>query len=148
MENFKEYGDLIYSFFKGPGKKYYCTVEDCRDGRFKGINYEKEIITTFVDYAIKYAKSHKNTKFVIEGVWLYMYIQPEHLTDCAVYIKGTSAIVSRIRAAKRDCKDVKSHFGEIKAFCKNITNLRKWSEYFIYEKDIQKYRKYFSSIIT
>jgi hypothetical protein len=75
-----------------------------------------------------------------------MYIQPEYLTDCAVYIKGTSAILSRIRAAKRDCKDAKSHFGEIKAFCKNITNLRKWSEYFIYEKDIQKYRKYFSSI--
>ena len=35
MENLKEYGDLIYSFFKGPGKKYYYTEEDRVSGKRK-----------------------------------------------------------------------------------------------------------------
>lgn len=30
MENLKEYGNLIYSFFSGIGKKYYYTPEDVK----------------------------------------------------------------------------------------------------------------------
>jgi energy-coupling factor transporter ATP-binding protein EcfA2 len=147
MENFKEYGDLIYSFFKGRGDEYFCTAEECKGVTFNDRNYEKELITAFVDYAIKYSKSHKDTKFVIEGVWLYMFIQPEYLKDYAVYIKGTSAMVSMIRRAKRDSKDAKSYFGKIKGFCKNIATFKIWRNYFIGEENIEKYRTYFSSLM-
>lgn len=107
MENFKEYGDLIYSFFNGVGKKYYYTAEDVKVGTAKslGDSYDKDIINDFVDYSIKYAKSHKDTKFVIEGVWIYAFISPTKIADYAVCIKGTSAVVSSYRAVKRDIKN-------------------------------------------
>lgn len=150
MENFREYGDLIYSFFRGPGKKYYCTPEECRDGRFNGHDYEKELIEDFVNYSIKYAKSHRNKKFVIEGVWLFMNIEPEKLKDYAVYIKGTSALVSTIRASKRDWENdvedsgdlLKSIPVKVKWLYRRITNdIRNGGEF---ERKIQKYRDYFS----
>lgn len=104
MEQLKEYGGLIYTFFKGPGKKYYYTKEDIKAGRAKEVEglYEDRLVNDFVDYAISYAKSHKDKKFVLEGIWLYRYVNPRKLTSYAVYIKGTSALVSTIRAAKRD----------------------------------------------
>lgn len=67
MSNLKEYGDLIYSFFKGPGKKYYFTEDDVKNGivgEYKG-NYQKNLIIDFINYSINYAKSHKNKKYVI-----------------------------------------------------------------------------------
>ena len=139
MENFKEYGDLIYNFFNTVGKKYFVTAKECRDGRFDNINYEKELITKFIDYSINYAKSHKNNKFVIEGIWLYLYIEPEKLKDCAVYIKGTSALISRIRATKRDFKNM-----EDKSIKNKLNYIKNNIGFILDEKYIKKYRNYFS----
>lgn len=149
MENFREYGDLIYSFFSGSGKKYYCTIEECRDGRFKGIDYEKELINDFVNHSIKYAKSHKNTKFVIEGIWLYLNVEPSKLKDCAVYIKGTSAVTSMIRAAKRDWSDATNGLttipSKIKWLVNRVTGDNNISKA---ESAVQKYRSYFSKLVV
>lgn len=149
MENFKEYGDLIYSFFKGPGKKYYYTKEDIDNGSVKKYegDYDRDLIVDFVNYTKHFAKSHKNKKYVIEGIWIYLFIEPEELKDYAVYIKGTSRLISDIRAAKRDSKEefpndnlkITKHFiGRAKNF---FTKEAKTSE-----QSIRNYRKYFTNL--
>ena len=151
MENLKEYGDLIYSFFKGPGKKYYYTKEDIDNGsvkEYKG-DYDRDLIVDFINYTKHFAKSHKNKKYVIEGIGVYLFIEPEKLKDYAVYIKGTSRLISDIRAAKRDSKEefpndnlkrTKHFIGRAKNF---FTKEAKTSE-----QSIRNYRKYFTNLIN
>lgn len=138
MENFKEYGDLIYTFFNTKGKKYYLTAAELKgenpvqDGIPKpknNWNYERDLINDFVNYAISWAKSHKDIKYVLEGIWIYMYIEPSKLKDYAVYIKGTSMLTSIYRASKRDNK-----------FKSNILHPGMWVDG---EKKLKKYRDYF-----
>lgn len=154
IPEFKEYGDCIYSFFNGSGKKYYYTAEEVREGKhekFNG-NYEESLIKDFVNHAISYAKSHKNINVVIEGVWLYMFIEPSTLKDYAVYIKGTSGILSTIRAAKREAKrddklkdKVKTFFGVSFANIKGDAGFDNDNLIGV-EGKIKKYRDYFSSL--
>ena len=150
-ENLKEYGDLIYSFFKGPGKKYrYHSYEDMQNCTNplddSGDEFDKCVNRDFVKYVMKYANSHKNTKFVIEGIWLYFFFKPEELKDYAVYIKGTSRILSAFRAAKRDSKDADS---KTKRFLYSIkgTISTLYNKYSIEgEKLINKYRDYYGKL--
>ena len=103
MNYYKNYGDLVYKFFSGPGQKYFVTFKEIKSSlNTSEDKYRDEITNAFVDFAISYAKSHKNTKFIVEGVWLYRYVSPNKLKDYAVCIKGTSAATSMMRAAKRD----------------------------------------------
>lgn len=150
--NLKEYGDLIYSFFKGPGKDFrYTSKEDWindpfwdnRDEYKNG--YEIRLIKSFIKYAIGYSKSHKDTKFVLDGIWIYRFIEPKEIDDYAVYIKGTSALLSKIRAAKRDSSDAQNKFERAKAFSKQMS--KNWNIYSMDEKKIYKYRDYFSKLI-
>ena len=150
-DNLKEYGDLIYSFFKGPGKKYryysYDDMQNCTNPLDdSGDEFDKCVNRDFVKYAMKYANSHKNTKFVIEGIWLYFFFKPEELKDYAVYIKGTSRVLSAFRAAKRDSKDAdskaKRFLFSIKGTISTINN--KYSREG--EKLINKYRDYYGRL--
>lgn len=150
-DNLKEYGDLIYSFFKGPGKKYrYYSYEDMQNCTNplddSGDEFDKCINRDFVKYAMRYANSHKNTKFVIEGIWLYFFFKPEELKDYAVYIKGTSRVLSAFRAAKRDSKDAdtktKRFMHSIKGTLSTLIN-----KYSIEgERLINNYRKYYENL--
>ena len=109
-DNLKEYGGLISSFFKGAGKSFRLIQDDDKhnDSVFNTHkNYEKEITQAFVKHAISYCKSHKGIKYVCDGIWIFMFIKPEQLKDCAVYIKGTSSIKSGYRALKRDIDEDK-----------------------------------------
>ena len=139
MEQLKEYGDLIYSFFKGLGKKYYYTEEEAKEGKVKPIegDYDLQLTKDFVEYSIKYTKSHKNTKYVIEGIGLAMYIEPSILKEFAVYIKGTSAITSTFRAAKRDAKEFypDNKKKQAKAFVKRMMEFDRLK----LEKNLKKY---------
>ena len=154
MNNLKEYGDLIYSFFNGPGKKYYITYKDLVDNKIPGSEYEDKLYPDFVHYAMKYASTHKNKRFILEGVWLFCtgedgknYFKPEEFKDYAFYIKGTSMIISKIRAAKRDAKnDSKNTRQEIKAFSNNFFK-KNWKWYMIDEKRINIFRDYFKKKI-
>lgn len=139
--NFKEYGDLIYSFFNGPGKKFYHPDFDNMD---KNYNYEKDIIRAFVKYAISYAKSHKNKKYVLEGIWLFFLIEPDEIKDHAVYIKGTSALISKLRAAKRNAKNETNT--KAKQVLYGIKYIIRNENYIYFEKYIKKYRDYFSKL--
>lgn len=147
--NFKEYGDLIYSFFTGVGKRFkYDTKDDWwkdpswdnKDPIVDG--YEVSIVREFVNYAKKYAFSHKDKKIIIEGIYLYQFIKPSEIDEYAVYIKGTSVLISKIRAAKRDSKDAENKKDQRKAFVTQFSS--NWKYYLCNEKNVEEYRKYFS----
>lgn len=148
LENLKEYGDLIYSYFTGEGKKFYKTLKELKDAKVPESEYEDKLYPGFVHYAMKYAKSHKDRKFVLEGVWLYnkRWFTPEEFKDYAFYIKGTSMIISQIRSAKRDSRDAGSKFKQGLAFLNCMTKNWKW--YIIDEGQVNKFRKYFENLMS
>lgn len=148
LNELKEYGDLIYSYFTGKGKKFYKTLKELKDEQIPESEYEDKLYPEFVHYAMKYAKAHKDRKFVLEGVWLYnkRWFTPEEFKDYAFYIKGTSMIISNIRAAKRDSKDAGSKFKQGLAFVSCMTKNWKW--YIIDEGQVNKFRKYFENLMT
>lgn len=154
MEDLKKYGDLIYSFFNGPGKKYYVTFEYLNQNKIPGSEYEYKLYPDFAHYAMQYAKSHKDKKYIVEGVWLFLtnesgqlLLKPEEFKDYAFYIKGTSAIISAARASKRDSSDqadgkIKQAGRAVKMFFRND-----WKGRFADEKQIKQFRDYFKSLI-
>lgn len=135
IEQMKEYGDLYYSYFTGRGKKFWYTIEDIKGGKAKSVgdNYEVLLLDDFIEYAKSYVKSHRNKKYILEGIWLYMYTDPSKLQDYAVYIKGTSKLVSDLRASKRDSNHLH-----------RFLNVFKPSDA---EKQIKKYRDYFKKLM-
>lgn len=154
LNNLKEYGDLIYSFFTGVGKKYY--IDDTELDTFvkeNNGNYENILFPDFVHHAMKYAKMHKDTKFVLEGVWFFIteeynkynnkkpWFEPSEFKDYAFYIKGTSMLVSKYRASKRDSKN----YDDIK-FSKRFF-MDNWKYYILDEKNIIRFRNYFKSLM-
>lgn len=150
MENFKEYGGLIYSFFKGPGKSFKLIKND--DAHNNKVfedheEYEKEITSLFVKHAIAYAKSHKNIKFICDGIWVFMFVKPNILENCAVYIKGTSSLKSGYRALKRDVENDKQYNPNEPKLKKFKRYLGRLKEDIFYAKENQKelksFRKYF-----
>ena len=150
MDNLKEYGDLIYSYFKGEGKKFYKKYDELVKEKIPGSEYEDKLFPGFVHYAMKYAKSHKNKKFVIEGIWFFEtgedkkpWFEPYEFDEYAFYIKGTSMIISKHRAALRDAKTDGSNKKEVrKAYINNFFK-KNWKWYFIDENRINKFRNYF-----
>lgn len=148
LNELKEYGDLIYSYFTGEGKKFYKTLKELKDEQIPESEYEDKLFPGFVHYAMKYAKAHKDKKFVLEGVWLFQkkWFTPDEFKDYAFYIKGTSMIISHIREAKRDSKDAGSKFKQGLAFVSCMTKNWKW--YIIDEGQVNKFRKYFENLMT
>lgn len=150
MENLKEYGDLIYSFFNGIGKKYYVTPDYLVKNKIPGSEYEDKLYPDFVHYAMQYAKTHKNKKYIVEGIWLFCngengkpLFNPEEFKDYAFYIKGTSMLVSAFRASKRDSTDQAD--GKLKQAgwaAKNFVRAN-WKDRFNGEKQIKRFRDYF-----
>lgn len=146
LDNLKEYGDLIYSYFTGEGKEFYTTLEYLKNNNVPESEYEDKLFPGFVHYAMKYAKQHPRKKYVLNDVWLYRekWFKPEDFKDYAFYIKGTSMIISKIRAAKRDSQDSKTSIKKGLAFINMMSKNWKWS--IIDEKSVTKFRKYFSDL--
>lgn len=151
--NLKEYGGLISSFFKGAGKSFRLIQDDDKhnDSVFNTHkNYEKEITQAFVKHAISYCKSHKETKYVCDGIWIFMFIKPEQLKDCAVYIKGTSSIKSGYRALKRDInEDKRNGMTSLQIFKHEFKRVK---EDILYarenQKELRSFRSYFEKQST
>lgn len=148
FDDLKKYGDLIYSYFTGEGKKFYKTLKEVKDEQIPSSEYEDKMFPGFVHYAMKYAKAHNDRKFVLNGVWLYneKWFTPDEFKDYAFYIKGTSMIISHIRASKRDSKDAGSEFKQRLDFIKRVT--REWKWEIIDELSIRKFRKYFKDLMS
>ena len=137
MDELKDYSDMYFSFFNGEGAKYYIGVEE-RDNLSKE-EYEDKVFVDFVDFAMKYAKQHKDKKYIIDGIWLYLYFDdPSVFEDYAVFIKGTSFLKSKIRAMKREMKRDKETLQDRKEmFGREARN------YLLDEDKINAYRKFF-----
>lgn len=147
-DNFKEYGSLIHTFFQGPGKKYRFSTRQEFDDKYSTeeskTSYFNPLIRDFIKYAIQYAKSHKNTKYVIEGVQITL-LNPSDLKNYAVYIKGTSLIASHIRSAKRDSKRSNN---PTKSFVSRITNMKRIKWMLIDNKDLSKWINYYKPLAS
>ena len=93
----------------------------------------------FVRFAFGYAAQQREKKFILDGIWIYLYFDdPSVFEDYAVFIKGTSFLKSRIRTAKREMqrdretlKDRKEMFG------------REARNYLLDEEKIDRYRSFY-----
>lgn len=146
-DNLKEYGELISSFFKTTGKKYRVHNKD----EFNNCFYKREdfgkCIDLFVSYAKSFAASHKNIKYILNGVWIYMFENPAELIDYAVYIKGTSHMISMSRALKRDWSNSDKNITyKIKKAAHKVTSELK--ELKDSESKLNSFRKYFEKLVT
>lgn len=150
-DNLKEYGGMIYSFFNGPGKKYRVvkSIDDLKTDK-EADDYQADICIDFIDYAKKYASSHKDKKFVVEGIEIFgAYIDKiESLKDYAIYIKGTSLFNSYIRSAKRDSQDAETDFGKFKSFMKMIASSSRFKQYLISNTRLNKIKKQINEYVT
>ena len=137
MDELKDYSDMFYSFFNGEGAKYYIGVEE-RDSIPKE-EYEDKVFLDFVDFAMEYAKQHRNKKYIIDGIWIYLYFDdPSKFEDYAVFIKGTSFLKSKIRVMKREMQRDKDAVQDRKQMFGRETR-----NYLLDEDKIDKYRDYF-----
>ena len=137
MDALKDYSDMFLSFFTGEGAKYYIGVEE-RESIPKE-EYEDKVFIDFVKYAMDYAKQHKEKKYIIDGIWLYLYFEdPSVFEDYAVFIKGTSFLKSKIRAMKREMQRDKETLQDRKQmFGREVRN------YLLDEDKINAYRKFY-----
>jgi len=138
MEELKDYSDVLYSFFCNEGKKYYIGVEE-REAIPKE-EYEDKVFIDFIRYAMDYAKQHKEKKYIIDGIWIYLYFDdPSEFEDYAVFIKGTSFLKSKIRATRREMQRDKDTLQDRKQmFGREVRN------YLLDEDKIDRFRNYFS----
>lgn len=139
MEELREYSDLFYSFFTGEGAKYYIGVAE-RDGIPKE-EYEDRVFIDFVRFAMEYAKQRRDKKFIIDGIWIYLYFDdPSEFADYAVFIKGTSFLKSKIRATKREMQRDRETLQDRKQmFGREVRN------YLLDEDKINSYRSFFGA---
>lgn len=137
MDELKEYSDMFYSFFNGVGSKYYIGVKEQESTPKE--EYEDKIFIDFVNFAIDYAKKHKEKNYIVEGIWIYLYFDdPSIFTDYAVFIKGTSFLKSKIRTLKREMQRDKEEL-------KNRKDMfgRETRNYLLDEDKIDIYRNFF-----
>ena len=87
----------------------------------KDMSYSDEasLYREYIKFLISYCKKQKDQKFIIEGLQLYETYKEgdSHITSCPMIIKGTSGLLSAIRAAKRNNG----------SFAKEIGPLIKWA---------------------
>ena len=138
MDKLKDYSDMFYSFFNGKGAKYYIGVAE-RDSIPKE-DYEDKVFVDFVYFAMEYARHHREKKYIIDGIWMYLYFDdPSVFEDYAVFIKGTSFLKSKIRATKREMQRDKETIQDRKQmFGREARN------YLLDEDKINNYRNFFS----
>ena len=140
MEELKAYSDLFYSFFSGEGAKYYIGLEE-RNSIPKE-KYEDRVFVDFVHYAMDYARQHREKKYILDGIWIYLYFDdPSVFEPYTVLIKGTSFLKSKIRATKREIQRDRETIRDRKEmFGREVRN------YLLDEDKIDRYRSFFSSL--
>ena len=139
MDELKDYSDMIYSFFSGEGAKYYIGIDERNN--IPKEEYEDKVFVDFVSFAMEYVKQHREKKYIIDGIWIYLYFDdPSVFEDYAVFIKGTSFLKSKIRAMKRERQRDKETLQDRKQmFGREVRN------YFLDEDKINSYRSFYSA---
>ena len=138
LENLKSYSEMLYSFFNGEGAKYYIGVAE-RDS-IPREEYEDKVFVDFVKFAMAYSKQRPEKRYILDGIWIYLYFDdPSIFADYAVFIKGTSFLKSKIRAAKREMQRDKETLQDRKQmFGREVRN------YLLDEEKINAFRSFFS----
>ena len=139
LDDLKNYSDMFYSFFTGEGAKYYIGIDE-RNSIPKE-EYEDKVFVDFVQFAMDYAKQNKEKKYIIDGIWIYLYFDdPSVFEDYAVFIKGTSFLKSKIRVMKREMKrDKKTLNDRSQMFGRETRN------YLLDEDKIDNFRNFFGA---
>ena len=98
MDELKNLSEMLYSFFAGAGAKYYISREE------RNLFADRsEVFVEFIKFAKKYSSAHKDKKFILEGIWTYLFFNdPSKFDKYAVYMKGTSLMKSKLRRMKRE----------------------------------------------
>ena len=161
MDELKDYSEMLYSFFAGEGAKYYIGVEE-RNSLPKE-EYEDKVFVDFVKFAMDYSRQHREKKFIIDGIWIYLYFDdPSVFKDYAVFIKGTSFLKSKSRAIKREIQrdketlqDRKQMFGrEVRNYLLDEDKINSFRSFFgnspetIFREEIDEAAKHSEVIIT
>lgn len=85
----------------------------------------------YLKFIIDWCKQQKTKKFIIEGYQIYLNYRSgdTHITSCPMIIKGTSSLISAIRAAKRAGEPFISQLGPLLQYAlkdnKRINKLEK-----------------------
>ena len=139
MEELKDYSDMFYSFFNGEGAKYYIGIDERNN--IPKEEYEDKVFVDFVQFAMDYSRQHREKKYIIDGIWIYLYFDdPSVFADYAVFIKGTSFLKSKIRTMKREIQRDKETLQDRKQmFGREVRN------YLLDEEKIDSYRRFFSA---
>ena len=95
-DEIKSHCPMIYEFLKTKGKKWRLKEEP------DDISYFRDMVRNFNQYAIEYAKKHKNKRYMVEGIWTLYTNKPEELSEYGVIIIKTSLFTSKIRAVQRN----------------------------------------------
>lgn len=133
--------NLVSNFFKKYPEFRYRTRKDWENDltwqKESSPNYYITITRKFIDFVVQYAESYRNKKYIIEGVQLLYAVDPEDLKEYAVYIKGTSLLLSKFRAAKRNYDKYED------SFIKSIFDIKNYKYRIRTEELISKFRDYF-----
>ena len=140
MEELKGYSDMFWSFFAGEGKKYYIGAEE--RNTIPKEEYEDKVFIDFVHFAMDYAAQHREKKYLIDGIWIYLYFDdPSVFADYTVLIKGTSFLKSKSRAMKREMhRDREELQNRKQMFGREVRN------YLLDEDKIDRYRSFFGGL--
>ena len=139
LEDLKNYSDMMYDYFTGEGEKYYIGIE--QRNSIPKEDYEDKLFIDFVNYALAYAKKHQDKKYIVEGIWIYLYFDdPSVFADNAVFIKGTSFLKSKIRATKREMQRDKEELADRKQMFG-----REVRPYLLDEDKIDRYRDFYGN---
>lgn len=134
LDELKEAGELLYSFFAGPGSKYYISREERNLFADHG-----EVFVEFINFACKYTSEHREKKYILEGIWTYMFFDdPSKFDEYAVFIKGTSLVKSRfrriLREAENDVSEALERFLDFGVYAADSAfrdiNVDKWRRHF------------------
>lgn len=136
-DELKDYSDMFFEFFEGEGAKYYIGADE--RNRIPKEEYEDQVFVDFVRFAKDFANQHKEKKYIIDGIWLYLYFDdPSEFEEYAVFIKGTSFLKSKIRAIKREKQRDKEELQDRKEmFGREVRN------YLLDEDKIDRFRDFY-----
>ena len=134
LDELKQMGELLYSFFAGSGAKYYISREE-RDP----FADHSEVFVKFIDFARDYAAARKSKRFILEGIWTYLFFDdPSQFDDCAVFMKGTSLVKSKLRRMKGEAGN---------SLSKSIDRILEFGVYAkdsaLHDGNVDKWRRYF-----
>ncbi|MBR1797741.1 MAG: hypothetical protein IJ757_07005 [Clostridiales bacterium] len=137
LEGLKRNSQMMYEFFAGRGAKYYISRQERDSFAAHG-----DVFVDFIDFACEYAGSHPETKFILEGIWTYLFFgDPSRFEQYAVFIKGTSLMKSKLRRARRELTNkMESTVNRILEFGIYATDSM------LHDSNVDKWRRHFEGM--